>query len=103
MKNLHEKIFYGALYLSYILYLIAFFKIHQYNSRYLDILDSFIKYYVILFLLLRFNPFVNSKFTEFDRTVVFSSAIFLLTTTVFSNISEKLDLTELIKLSKVFK
>ena len=100
MKNLHKKIFYGALYLSYLLYLIAFFQIYQYNPRYLDILDSFIKYYVILFLLLKFNPFVESKFTEFDRTVVFSSAIFLLTTTAISNIAEKIDLTEMIKLIK---
>jgi len=66
MKNLHEKIFYVALYLSYILYLIAFFQIDQYNPRYLSILDSFMKYYVIIFLIIKFNPFVKSKFTEFD-------------------------------------
>ena len=54
MKNLHEKIFYVALYLSYILYLIAFFKIDQYNPRYLSILDSFMKYYVIIFLIIKF-------------------------------------------------
>jgi len=100
MKNLHEKIFYFALYLSYVLYFIAFFQIAQYNPKYQEILDSFIKYYVMLFLLIRFNPFVKPTFTEFDRTVVFSSAIFMLTTTVFSNIAEKLDLTEIVKLIK---
>jgi len=100
MKKLHEKIFYLALYLSYVLYIIAFFQISHYNPKYLEILDSFIKYYVMLFLLIRFNPFVKPTFTEFDRTVVFSSAIFMLTTTVFSNIAEKLDLTEMVKLIK---
>ena len=100
MKRLHEKIFFAALYLSYFLYFVAFFQIAQYNSKYTEFLDSFIKYYVMIFLLIRFNPFVKTTFTEFDRTIVFSSAIFMLTTTAFSNIAEQLDLTELIKLLK---
>ncbi len=100
MKKIHEKIFYGALYLSYVLYFIASFQIIQYNPRYLEILDTFIKYYVMLFLLIRFNPFVKPTFTKFDRTIVFSSAIFMLTTTVFSNIAERLNLTEIVKLIK---
>ena len=98
MKNLHEKVFYVALYLSYALYIIAFFQIDQYNPKYLNMLDIFIKYYVMIFLLFKFNPFVKSTFTEFDRTIVFSSAIFLLTTTVFSNIAENLGLSELTKI-----
>jgi len=101
MKNLHEKVFYVALYLSYALYIIAFFQIDQYNPKYLNMLDIFIKYYVMIFLLIKFNPFVKSTFTEFDRTIVFSSAIFLLTTTVFSNIAENLGLSELIKIIKI--
>jgi hypothetical protein len=97
MKNFHQNIFYIALYLSYFLYIIAFFKIESYDPKYLELLDTIIKYYVIIFLLLRFNPFVKQKFNEFDRTIVFSSAIFLLTTTAFSDIASKLDLFELIK------
>jgi hypothetical protein len=97
MKILHQNIFYTALYLSYFLYIIAFFKIESYDPKYLELLDTIIKYYVIIFLLLRFNPFVKQKFNEFDRTIVFSSAIFLLTTTAFSDIASKLDLFELIK------
>lgn len=97
MKNFHQNIFYIALYLSYFLYIIAFFKIESYDPKYLELLDTIIKYYVIIFLLLRFNPFVKQKFNEFDRTIVFSSAIFLLTTTAFSGIASKLDLFELIK------
>ena len=69
MKNIHQKVFYVALYLSYALYLIAYFQITQYNPRYLHLLDIFIKYYVMIFLLIRFNPFVKATFTEFDRTV----------------------------------
>jgi hypothetical protein len=103
MKNIHETIFYIALYLSYALYTIAYFQIELYNPKYLDYLDAFIKNYVIFFLLIKFNPLIKSSFTEFDRTVVFSSAVFLLTTTTFSNIARSLDLTELIKFSKFAK
>jgi hypothetical protein len=81
MSAIHETVFIYGLYLSYFLYIIAFFQIDTYNPKYLDLLEQFMKYYVIGFLLIRFNPFTKSIFTEFDRRVVFSSAIFLLTTT----------------------
>lgn len=103
MKDAHKHIFLFALYLSYILYIVAFFQLDFYNPKYLDYLDEFMKYYVILFLLIRFNPFVKFAFTEFDRTIVFSSAIFLLTTTTFSNIAKEIDFTELTKLVKIIK
>jgi|TARA_B110000285_G_scaffold79052_1_gene91123 hypothetical protein len=80
----HQVFFNVALYTSYILYIIAFFQIDYYNPRYLDMLENVMKYYVIGFLLIRFNPFIKSSFTEFDRKVVFSSAIFLLATTTIS-------------------
>jgi hypothetical protein len=80
----HQVFFNVALYTSYILYIIAFFQIEYYNPRYLDMLENVMKYYVIGFLLIRFNPFIKSSFTEFDRKVVFSSAIFLLATTTIS-------------------
>jgi len=101
LNNFHEKIFYISLYLSYLLYLLALFQLKFYNPVYLDYLESFMKYYVIFFLLLRFNPFRKVTFTEFDRTVVFSSAIFLLTTTTFSDLAKSFEFTELINLIKL--
>lgn len=94
----HELVFYMSLYLSYILYIIAYLHIGQDNQQYLDILQSFMKYYVTGFLIIRFNPFVKTRFTEFDRMIVFSSAILLLATTAFDNYAKDLDLTELYKL-----
>ena len=64
-------------------------------------LQVYMKYYVTIFLLIRFNPFTNNTFTEFDRKVVFSSAIFLLTTTAFNEYAKQLDMTELVKLVKM--
>ena len=81
-----ENFFYIVLFLSYILYFLAFFQIEYYNPKYQIILENIMKYYVIFFLLIRFNPFSYNSFTSFDRTVVFSSALFLLATTSMNNI-----------------
>jgi hypothetical protein len=101
MVKFHEIIFHSALYLSYFLYIIAYLQIGYYNPKYLDMLQLYMKYYVTLFLLIRFNPFTNNTFNEFDRKVVFSSAIFLLTTTAFNEYAKNLDITELINLVKM--
>lgn len=93
----HQLIFDIALYLSYVLYIIAYLQIGTYNPKYLDTLQDFMKYYVTFFLLVRFNPLVKSQFNEFDRKVVFSSAIFLLTTTIFNQYAKSIDLAELLK------
>jgi hypothetical protein len=101
MVKYHEVFFDMALYVSYILYIIAFFKIEYYNPNYLDVLENIMKYYVIGFLLIRFNPFTKSTFTEFDRKVVFSSAFFLLATTTISQYGRNLEAVEFIKRLKV--
>jgi|LauGreDrversion4_2_1035121.scaffolds.fasta_scaffold02668_13 hypothetical protein len=103
MSNYHEHFFYCALYMSYILYFIAYFNIHYYNPKYLEDLREIIKYYVIAFLLIRFNPFIKPRFTEFDRTIVFSSALFLLATTTFNKLMESLHIVEVVKILKVVK
>lgn len=101
MAKFHEFVFNSALYLSYFLYIIAYLQIGYYNPKYLDMLQMYMKYYVTLFLLIRFNPFTNNTFTEFDRRVVFSSAIFLLTTTAFNEYAKQLDFVEFVKLVKM--
>jgi hypothetical protein len=98
---IHEHLFNIGLYLSYILYFIAYFQIGTYNPKYLDNLQQYLKYYVTGFLLIRFNPFSKSNFTEFDRKIVFSSAVFLLTTTTFVNYSKNMDLMEILRSVKI--
>ena len=100
MVKYHELFFDTALYVSYILYIIAFFQIEYYNPKYLDMLENIMKYYVIGFLLIRFNPFIKSTFTEFDRKIVFSSALFLLATTTITQYGQNLEAVEFIKIFK---
>lgn len=78
----HQKIFIYGLYLSYLLYFFAISGIVYYNPNYLHNLETFIKYYVAIILLIRFNPFIAKEKvkvdTEFDRRVAFSAGAFLL-------------------------
>lgn len=103
MNNYHETLFNSALYLSYLFYFVAFFQLKTYNPQYLILLQSGMKYYIIAFLLIRFNPFTSVRFTEFDRKVVFSSAILLLTTTVLDKYSRDLDIVSLVKDAKLVR
>ena len=84
--QLHENIFLIALQLSYILYALVLLGVSQFAPKYLDILGDILKYYVIFFLLLRFNPYSRHKFTEFDKKLVFQSAGFLFTTSSLNTI-----------------
>jgi hypothetical protein len=103
MVKYHQAFFDVVLYTSYLLYIIAYLGIEYYNPKYLDMLENIIKYYVIGFLLIRFNPFTNNTFNEFDRKIVFSSAIFLLATTTITQYSKNLDAMEIVKYIKIVK
>jgi hypothetical protein len=80
-------LYYTLLYSLYTLYVITILNLAYFKSvtTYLPLIQDGLKYFVILFLLIRFNPYTNEKFTEFDKKIIFSSSIFLLSTTVVSD------------------
>ena len=53
---------------------------------YLESLDSFVRIYISLFLLIRFNPFQKIVFTDLDRKIGFSAGLFLFTTTTINHV-----------------
>jgi hypothetical protein len=81
-----KRFYYAVLYAWYGLYAVALLGIATVAPAYLDTLNMVLKYFIIGFLLVRFNPWVNCEFTEFDRTIVFSAAFFLLTTTAITSL-----------------
>ncbi len=82
----HQRFYLTIFYLSWILYFIALFGITTFNPKYLDTLNLIIKVYVSLFLIIRFNPFTKLKINNFDRNIIFSSGIFLLSTTAITEV-----------------
>lgn len=88
-KSLHRfqnKIYDIVVYITWFLYIIIALGLSANAPQYLDALQNFIKLYVSLFLIYRFNPFRRVKFTGLDAKIAFSAGVFLLTTTVINNI-----------------
>ena len=88
-KDLHSfqnKLFDTLTYITTILYIVIALGLSANAPEYLDYLNSFIKIYISLFLIYRFNPFRSVNFTTLDSKIAFSSGLFLLGTTAIDNI-----------------
>jgi hypothetical protein len=82
-----EDFYYTLLYTFYAMYLLVVLNLAYFKTvtAYLPFVQSVMKYFVILFLMIRFNPYSHEKFTEFDKKIVFSSSFFLLSTTAITD------------------
>jgi hypothetical protein len=72
----------------YILYAVSILGLSRNAPHYIQTLDYYVKIYVCLFLIYRFNPLRSRiKFTELDRKIAFSAGLFILTTSAISSIA----------------
>jgi hypothetical protein len=88
-KKLHilqSTIFDFVIYFSWFLYILITFGISIKAPEYLNFLEYYIKLYVSLFLIYRFNPFRKIKFTELDSKIAYNAGIFLFTTTTINQL-----------------
>lgn len=74
------------IYITWALYIAIALGLSAKAPEYLNYLHSFVKIYISLFLIYRFNPFRRVKFTGLDAKIAFSSGIFLLGTTAIDGI-----------------
>ena len=84
-----QHFYYYVLYTWYGVYAIALLGIATVPHNYLSILNDALKYFIMGFLLVRFNPWTQEKsepFTAFDRSIVFSAALFLLASTAITSL-----------------
>jgi hypothetical protein len=84
--SIHKSVYLYGIYASYILYILTLFGIYKKAPEYLSHLNMIIRLYVGLFLIIRFNPYAQIKFSDFDRRIVFSTGIFLLLTTIITSV-----------------
>jgi hypothetical protein len=86
LHNYQEKLFDVSIYLSYGLIILSSLGLSQLAPKYLNSLDYYIRVYICLFLIWRFNPFrTHYEFTDLDRKIAYSAGIFILTTTILNN------------------
>ena len=85
LHNFQNKFFDTFIYLSYILTFISALGISEISLTYLNNLDYYIRIYICLFLIWRFNPLREKyEFTDLDRKIAFSAGLFILTTTALN-------------------
>ena len=91
-KDIHRfqnNAFDVVMYTTWILYFIIALGLSANAPQYLDYLQHYVKVYVSLFLIYRFNPFRRVKFTGLDAKIAFSAGIFLLGTTAINGLLQK--------------
>lgn len=99
-QNTAFNIFIILSYISYIAYALG---ISNDAKLYIDRLDYYVKIYVSLFLLWRFNMFRKITFTELDRKIAFSAGLFLFASTAINGILMKYITDVKYKLYKSYK
>lgn len=88
-KDIHQfqnRVFDVVIYISYALYIAVALGLSASAPQYLDELQHYMKLYVSLFLIYRFNPFRRVKFTELDAKIAYNAGWFLLATTFVDGI-----------------
>lgn len=82
---IHHYVFDMSVLFLHVAYISAAFGILENEPEYLRAIDYWVKVFMALFLLWRFNPWSRITFSDFDRRVVFSSGMFLFTVTIVNN------------------
>ena len=87
-KGIHRfqnNIYDIVVYITWALYIAIALGLSANAPQYLDDLQYYVKIYVSLFLIYRFNPFRHVKFTRLDARIAFSAGMFLLFTTIVNS------------------
>lgn len=85
LHKYQENLFNIVIYLSYTLLILSSLGFSQSAPKYLEILDYYLRIYICLFLIWRFNPLrTYYEFTDLDRKIAFSGGLFILTTTILN-------------------
>ena len=86
ITTIQNTIFNYVIFITYTLYFLIIFGISTRAPEYLETLQYWVKIYISLFLVIRFNFLRKVTFTELDRKVAFTAGLFLLTTTIIDKI-----------------
>ena len=77
----HERYYFIILYLLYFLDIILILGLFPFDTSYIIYLSLANKFFIALYLMYKTNPFITNltiKFSQFDKKLVFSSALYLL-------------------------
>lgn len=75
--------------LTIIFYISISLQLSAFAPQYLSYLQFFLKIYVSLFLIYRFNDFRTVKFTDLDRKIGFNAGIILIGSDIVNYLAKK--------------
>lgn len=82
LNNIQLIVFNIIVYFSYFLLITSSLGLSENALIYLNNLSYYVKIYVCLFLIWRFNPLrTHYEFTDLDREISFAAGVFILSTT----------------------
>jgi hypothetical protein len=86
LNSIEEKFFNIVIYTTYFLIFVIFIGFKNYAPKILDFINYYLKIYVCLFIIWRFNPLRKVKeITSLDRHIIFNSGVIVLTTTILNS------------------
>jgi hypothetical protein len=84
LEIIKKPVYIGSLFILHLAYILVFFGIIQYTPMFVNNLNILIQVFVCIFLMIKFHPFRKHELKEFDSTIIFGSAMFLLTNIGFT-------------------
>ena len=84
--TIQNTIFNYVIFISYILYFIALLGISSSAPEYLEKIEYWVRIYISIFLIVRFNMFRKITFNYLDQKIAFHAGVFLLATTIIQQI-----------------
>lgn len=83
----HENIFLIVYYIAWFVYILSIFGISFFGMNFFNNVQQAIRIYISIFLIIKFNPFINKKkISNFDKNIVFQAGFFILSTTIINQI-----------------
>ena len=98
-----EKTFDFVITISFILLFVTLFGFSQKAPEYLSTLDYYLKIYICLFLIWRFNPFRSKfEFTSLDAKISFNAGLFILASTTLNEYLKFVEVDIITKIKQKF-
>jgi hypothetical protein len=89
IHNYQELFFNIFIYISYFSIILSAIGFPELTQKYLPTIDYYIRIYICLFLIIRFNPLKKKyEFTSLDRKISFSAGLLIFTTTALNKYLE---------------
>ena len=92
LDQIHEKLFTWFIRFLYVLIIATALGLSTTAPMYLETAENYLRIYICLVLIWRFNPLRTYVFKELDRKIAFHSGIIMLTTSVLAQIIEHIKL-----------